>query len=315
MTVATILPSNLKKQLRDVTRLLSRPNLSADIRQQQERKLQHINSLVQERTVEEKQRKMRSKYAKVRFFESTKARRHLRQAAKALVAEPTEENLQKWMEAKRDVIYVQAFPETSKYISLFPSTPLTEEKVLAKRTQIRTELAERNDFATSLRLDDAVAMARAELNAEAPSKVDQETAEAVETSELKLSMALAPGSGRGRADDDEEDDEEDEEDDEEDDEEEEDNDNDNDNDDEDGVSGDDGEEDDDEDDDEGEDDESDDEDDDDEDDDDESDDDEDDDEDDEEESYYDSDDSDDGEEAEGSDDDEKDEPRKKARHN
>ena len=217
VTTSNLVPSHLKKQIRDATRLLSRPNLPSDIRQVQERKLAHLNAMMRERGEEEKGRAMRSRYAKVRFFETTKAKRHLKQAARNLAQEPSEAHLNAWMEAKRNLAYVQDFPLDRKYISLFPSSPLTEEKILTQRAQIRSELASKHGLFDKMELEDAVAMAKVELAVEGPKKVDETTIRAVDAAKLKVSKALAPGKGHNRGDDDDDDDVDDDDDEEEDD--------------------------------------------------------------------------------------------------
>jgi hypothetical protein len=228
VTTSNLVPSHLKKQIRDATRLLSRPNLPSDIRQVQERKLAHLNAMMRERGEEEKVRAMRSRYAKVRFFETTKAKRHLKQAARNFAQEPSEAHLNAWMEAKRNLVYVQEFPLDRKYISLFPSGSLTDEKVLAQRAQIRSELASKNGLFDKIELEDAMAMAKADLAAEGPKSVDETTAQAVDAANLKMNKALATGKGRskGNDDDEDEDDDDDEEEEEDDDDDEEDGDND-----------------------------------------------------------------------------------------
>lgn len=213
-----IASSHLKKQLRDVTRLIARPNLPADVRREQERKLQHLKMLLAEREATCRLSKLSKRYVKVRFFESKKAQRHVRQAARQLLAAPGEDTLAAWKEAKSDEIYVQSFPQEQKYISLWPTTPLTDAKVLTRRAAMRASLvAESGIISEQLSLEEAMAMVKSEAAKEAPTTTAEEAAlEAAES--VTMNKAFAAGNKRkgSAGDDDEDDEDEDEEDEEED---------------------------------------------------------------------------------------------------
>ena len=169
MPVATIKPTQLKKQLRDTQRLLARPNLPADMRREQERKLAHISAMIVERVSAEKEVAMKKRFAKIRFFEGRKAERHLKTASRELLNENSEEKLAQWVEAKRDLIYVQAHPYDQKYISLWPSTPLTDAKFLAQRAEMTMNLSSQHDC-DSVTMENAVAMAQSILDGSALAK-------------------------------------------------------------------------------------------------------------------------------------------------
>lgn len=224
-TVASVVvPTHLKKQLRDTQRLLGRPNLPADLRREQERKLQHIATLLSQQQQSAKPqsgaRSFRQEYASIRFFELRKAQRRLKQAARALVQEGSQQAAQQWREAKIDQAYVEHFPEAVRYISLWPShRPITAEG-LARRTEIRAKLAAEQDMERELSLEEAVAQARLDLDALAPRK--SKAGETVAASASYRSLKSSHEEDEEEEDDDDEDDEDDEEDDEEEDDEEED---------------------------------------------------------------------------------------------
>lgn len=159
------------------------------------------------------------RYKKVRFFESKKAERKLHQAAVAFTENPSEETFARYAAAKQDTIYVMAFPKGQKYMSLFPSVPCTDAKVLAAIREMKQKLAREQGITEDLVMDDALAMAKVDATKEAPAKVDGETAEAVEGSDLKMTEAFSAKKGGRRQDSDDDDEEEEDEEEEDDDEE------------------------------------------------------------------------------------------------
>jgi len=134
-TATSEYPSHIRKSIRDTQRMLARPNLPATVRQQQERKLRALQLAVEGKAALERQQKMATKYRMVRFFESKKAARHLRQALRS-------EDEAAIQEALKDALYVQFFPKDQKYISMFPSAPCVDEEVLAKRSEMRESIFE-----------------------------------------------------------------------------------------------------------------------------------------------------------------------------
>lgn len=179
---------NLKKQLRDTQRLLSRANLPADVRRDKERMLSALQVQMDERQKQEQTRKMVSAYRMVRFFEEKKAVRHLKQALKG------EEEAAK-EKAIMDLNYVLHFPKDRKYISLFPSAETTDERVLEERRAIRDKINQ-----------ELVAKAQVSSILEAPLP---DVMTKAKSEDLPVVSHLAPGH---RASDDDEDDDEDQED-------------------------------------------------------------------------------------------------------
>lgn len=143
MTVMTApSPSNvsttggsIKKMIRDTSRLLNRPNLPADLRREQERKLAALQVALADRVQAETEREMATKYRMVKFFERKKALRHLASAqAKNSPAAVSE--------AQLDLAYILHFPKDRKYISLYSSSE-SGESVVAERDSIRKQIAEK----------------------------------------------------------------------------------------------------------------------------------------------------------------------------
>lgn len=127
---------SIKKMIRDTTRLLNRPNLPADLRREQERKLAALQVALTDRVQAETEREMAVKYRMVKFFERKKALRRLASAqakndAKAVA------------EAQLDLAYILHFPKDRKYISLFAANETTDAAVVCERENIRKQIADK----------------------------------------------------------------------------------------------------------------------------------------------------------------------------
>jgi hypothetical protein len=126
---------NVKKSIRDTTRLLNRPNLPADMRREMERKLAALQGALAEKGNNDLEREMAIKYRMVKFFERKKAMRKLATAQ----ASGNDEAVKA---AQLDLAYILHFPKDRKYISLYPKEA-SSEAVLAQRDAIRKETAEK----------------------------------------------------------------------------------------------------------------------------------------------------------------------------
>lgn len=123
----------LKKSIRDCERLLRRPTLPADVRQEKERKLAALRHAAQQQLTANKQRDLQQRYKMVKFVEAKKAGRRLQQALKRGDAEAIKE-------ARKDCLYIQFFPSDEKYVSLWPSEEMTDEQQLARRAELREHI-------------------------------------------------------------------------------------------------------------------------------------------------------------------------------
>ena len=120
--------------IRDTNRLLSRSNLPADLRREQERKLSALQVALSDRQKAEIEREMTVKYRMVKFFERKKALRRVAAAqAKADSAAVCE--------AQLDLAYILHFPKDRKYISLYQAGSSAE--ALAEREAIRKQISEK----------------------------------------------------------------------------------------------------------------------------------------------------------------------------
>jgi len=124
---------SIKKMIRDTTRLLNRPNLPADLRREQERKLAALQVALTDRQKAEVEREMVVKYRMVKFFERKKALRRL-------AAAQASGNSEAVREAQLDLAYILHFPKDRKYISLYPASGV---EVSAERDVIRKQISEK----------------------------------------------------------------------------------------------------------------------------------------------------------------------------
>jgi hypothetical protein len=125
---------SIKKMIRDTNRLLSRPNLPADLRREQERKLSALQVTLSDRQKAEIEREMAVKYRMVKFFERKKALRRL-------AAAQAKTDSSAVSEAQLDLAYILHFPKGRKYIALYQTSSSAES--LAEREAIRKQISEK----------------------------------------------------------------------------------------------------------------------------------------------------------------------------
>ncbi|GMG21770.1 unnamed protein product [Ambrosiozyma monospora] len=148
--------SKMKKKIRDITRLLKKPNLPSDMRIENERAIKTLKFELESVQLNGKLKKMSGRYQKVKFFERTKAYRkynstlrsvkELETKLESLKTEKEEKDggddeskedevkstkkqlkkLKKQLNhAELDLLYIFNYPESEKYISLYrePTDP------------------------------------------------------------------------------------------------------------------------------------------------------------------------------------------------
>ncbi|OZJ03653.1 hypothetical protein BZG36_03930 [Bifiguratus adelaidae] len=131
--------SKIKKRIRDTERTLRRDNVTAKQRNELTRKLRAMQLLMIDKQVDELERKMATKYHKVKFFERKKVERKLKQLR---LDKGAEDNEQKIHDLEVDLNYIRYYPKTEKYISLFPESPEQEaSESLEKKQVIRQYIA------------------------------------------------------------------------------------------------------------------------------------------------------------------------------
>lgn len=139
--------SQCKKQLRDATRLLTRPTLASTKRQEVERRVKALGILQDQLTGAKVDKANASRYSGVKFIERKKVIRKLEKLEKAGRQQSCSDDEAK--SAKTEALsellvslnYTTYYPDQIKYISLFPADPTrTSDETRAKQQQIRESI-------------------------------------------------------------------------------------------------------------------------------------------------------------------------------
>jgi hypothetical protein len=114
--------STNKKRIRDLERMLAKleTKMPADVKQA---KLKELKELKKDEKSKREAEKFESRYKKIKFFEKKKIIRRLEQLEKQSDADVEEKK-----RYKDYLIYVNNFPETKKYIALFPKEDSEKSK-------------------------------------------------------------------------------------------------------------------------------------------------------------------------------------------
>ncbi|THV06652.1 hypothetical protein K435DRAFT_815756 [Dendrothele bispora CBS 962.96] len=113
----------IKSALRQTRRLLAKDNLAADVRVKAERKLKSLEEDLAKAEQNKKERKMATKYHRIKFFERQKVVRKIKQLKKSLSQADNVSSAKlesELFEQRVNLNYILHYPKTKKYISLFP---------------------------------------------------------------------------------------------------------------------------------------------------------------------------------------------------
>ncbi|CAO3652521.1 unnamed protein product [Mucor hiemalis] len=139
--------SKIKKRIRDVKRTLDKgKHVSAQVVTESKRRLRVLEFELGEKIIDEYERGNATKYHAVKHFERKKAERKLKQAAKSLNSETDESKKEALQEkvnnCQINLYYVQHFPKTVHYVSLYPKENGNDPKSSAKREAILKDIKE-----------------------------------------------------------------------------------------------------------------------------------------------------------------------------
>ncbi|KAJ4471529.1 hypothetical protein J3R30DRAFT_3710073 [Lentinula aciculospora] len=121
----SVLPGvqKIKAIIRQTKRLLAKDKLAADVRVTSERKLKSLEADLAKAELSRKERALSTRYHKVKFFERQKVVRKINQTKRKL-SEADLANRQTLdsdlYERRVELNYINHYPKTKKYISLFP---------------------------------------------------------------------------------------------------------------------------------------------------------------------------------------------------
>ncbi|KAG1140633.1 hypothetical protein G6F37_008945 [Rhizopus arrhizus] len=137
--------SKIRKKMRDMQRLLkNKERLPAQAITESKRKLRALQYELGERLIDEKERKMASKYHKVKHFERKKVERKIKQKKKSLEEEKEEDKKKKIQadldELKIKELYIREYPKTVPYVSLYPKENENDEVSVTRKQRILSEI-------------------------------------------------------------------------------------------------------------------------------------------------------------------------------
>ncbi|CAO3586156.1 unnamed protein product [Absidia cylindrospora] len=131
------------KQIRDIKRTLAKADVSLKAKVESERRLIQLKYLYGERKIHEKEKEMAKKYHGVKHFERQKAHRKLKKIRQRIENTEDKDELAKLdkdlQEALLDEMYIENFPKTVPYASLYASNN-DEGKRSSKKQEIRQEI-------------------------------------------------------------------------------------------------------------------------------------------------------------------------------
>lgn len=139
--------ASIKNQMRSIRRLLQK-NLSAEMKDAQQKHLEDLKRQAEQNQRAELERKMSLRYRRVKFFERRKIERAIKRLEK--LQEAGSDDLEsaamthkltiteQLAQLKEDLEYVRFFPKTEKYVSLLLGHD--DEEVIAKRSKLREQI-------------------------------------------------------------------------------------------------------------------------------------------------------------------------------
>ena len=139
-----------KKKIRDLERLLAKTEgkMPEDVRV---KKLAELKEMKKGEKSKKEAEKFESRYKKIKFFERKKIIKRLDKIEKLIKEDPSKasEMEEEKKEYKNYLVYVNNFPETKKYISLFPTEDTDKSK--AERDTIMAKILKTADIRFKLR--------------------------------------------------------------------------------------------------------------------------------------------------------------------
>ncbi|KAI7905403.1 uncharacterized protein BX663DRAFT_549407 [Cokeromyces recurvatus] len=134
----------IKKKIRDTQRALRRPNIEAQVVIELKRRLRALQFDLGERIVDEYERKHATKYHKIKHFERKKTQRKITQTRKALETETDAEKKQKLQQTLEEwqikLLYVQKYPKTMPYVSLYPKENTDDVKAVERKQKLLEDI-------------------------------------------------------------------------------------------------------------------------------------------------------------------------------
>ncbi|KAF9929853.1 18S rRNA maturation protein, partial [Linnemannia zychae] len=175
----------MKKKLRDTLRQLSNnPKMPANTKMDLERRVEALKLQIAEKKVDQTEQKMAVKYRMIKFIESKKAQRKISVFIKQHPDwESNEAEKQELDQLKLDLAYIQHFPKSLKYISLYPHENGDDAAVVKQRAEIREQI---RSGLESGAIEQFVKKTREEIKDKIASKDKMTTEEAIKLTTEKI---------------------------------------------------------------------------------------------------------------------------------
>ncbi|RHZ51057.1 hypothetical protein Glove_485g12 [Diversispora epigaea] len=153
VTIDNMSISAIKKKIHDTERSLRRENLTAKVQVDSERKLKAYKLILIDKKIVSEEKKMSTKYRKVKYFDRVKTDRAIRKAEKQLLEvkdqQEKDDTLKKLFDLQVDQNYILHFPKGRKYLALYPTSNGDDSDMIAKRNEIKDlikKAMKKNDF-------------------------------------------------------------------------------------------------------------------------------------------------------------------------
>ncbi|PWN30509.1 hypothetical protein BDZ90DRAFT_229524 [Jaminaea rosea] len=183
--------SKIKAALRQTRRLLAKPNLAQDVRQEAQRRLLSLQSDLAKRESSQKERKNADRYHKVRFFERQKLVRQIKKIKKDRKGKGADDDDEELKEKRVLLNYVLNFPPSLKYVALFPSSgesPLIKPAQPAEETDVSRRAKQAYERAMDVRKKIIAAMERGELSTEPEVELDRRAGDEAPAKRARLDL-------------------------------------------------------------------------------------------------------------------------------
>jgi len=145
----------VKAQARAIERLLKRDGLAPAARAAKESELAALRGEVTKQNRTQREKHFSKKYHGIKFIERRKVERRIAQLERRIAAaeggtagasadaEKDATALAELSEARKDLLYIEHFPRTKKYLSLFPAANGDDPYVATRRRRIRALIVRR----------------------------------------------------------------------------------------------------------------------------------------------------------------------------
>jgi len=143
---------SVKNQIRSIERLLKRENIPPKLREEKQKELEKLAVAGRDNKRIEREKRLSTKYHKVKFFERVKLTRRIEQLEKSAAGTLSNAERDELTSLKEDLEYVTNFPRGEKYVSVLVKEGDTEH---ATKERARLRKLVKANLAAAAALGDA----------------------------------------------------------------------------------------------------------------------------------------------------------------